>query len=338
MLIDTNARRAVEQADSELAESSSALTDNCITKFNLDDQDSIKEYFHEQGYVVIRQAIHNDKIDKFLAVYESIGNHPLFIYYSQSLHVAMRPQFNKYNFMQESMQNGSRLAFFKEFCRYYQSCIYDESVSQALTILDGEEKHVSRQNMFFDQSTGTIEHQDSWYLDTEPAGNLIGVWFALENIELNSGTFFVIPKSHNLGLIDRAEFPQHSDFVNEIFKKIDELNLQKKPMALNKGDILLWHPFLVHGAFSCQDESLSRKSFTSHFYPYGFKAKDVEKGKILSVYNHEQPKTTMNPNIYSSFKFNDYFYNILLYGLYIKDKFMSVKKSLSMRREDYISN
>jgi len=55
--------------------------------------------------------------------------------------------------------------------------------------------------MFFDQSVGTIEHQDSWYLDTEPAGRLIGVWYALEEIDRNSGPFFVVPKSHTLKLV-----------------------------------------------------------------------------------------------------------------------------------------
>ena len=37
--------------------------------------------------------------------------------------------------------------------------------------------------MFFDRSTGTVEHQDSWYLDTDPPGNLVGVWYALEDIQ-----------------------------------------------------------------------------------------------------------------------------------------------------------
>ena len=45
--------------------------------------------------------------------------------------------------------------------------------------------------MFFDKSKGTQLHQDTWYLDTQPRGNLVGVWIALENINMSSGPFVV---------------------------------------------------------------------------------------------------------------------------------------------------
>lgn len=105
-------------------------------------------------------------------------------------------------------------------------------------------------------------------------------------------------------------------------------------MCLKKGDILLWHPYLVHRAFQCKDESKSRKSFTSHFYPSDLKAKDTEKEKLLSIYNHDNPKKTKNKNISSAYRFNDYFYNILVYMLYVKNSLFK-KKLLSMHREDY---
>ena len=38
------------------------------------------------------------------------------------------------------------------------------------------------QNMIFDKSTSTVDHIDSYYLDTIPAGELVGVWIALEGI------------------------------------------------------------------------------------------------------------------------------------------------------------
>ena len=48
------------------------------------------------------------------------------------------------------------------------------------------------QNMFFDKSVGTVDHFDSWYLDTDPPGSLIGAWFALEDIDGKGGTFIFI--------------------------------------------------------------------------------------------------------------------------------------------------
>ena len=123
--------------------------------------------------------------------------------------------------------------------------------------------------------------------------------------------------------------------VAEVAKQMAELAIDKISMTLNRGDILLWHPFLIHGAFNCKDETLSRKSFTSHFYARKFQAKDTESGKVLSMYNHERPRPTENPRIYSAYRLNDYVYNMIVYGLYLKDKMNSVKSRLSMRREDY---
>jgi phytanoyl-CoA hydroxylase len=306
-----------------------------ITKFSLNEKNAIQDYYSAEGYVVIENAINSQKIDNFIDSYKAICKNPFFVYYSQSTHVGTRPIFNEFGFIKESMQNASRLAFFRDFCSRMQTCIYDKNVSNALSFISGENKHISWQNMFFDQSTGTVDHQDSWYLDTEPAGNLIGVWYALEDISIHSGAFFVIPSSHKYGLIDREKFPEHDSFVNEVKKLIASSSLEKKLMTLSKGDIILWHPYLIHGALSCQDQSFSRKSFTSHFYPYSFTPKDIEKGKLLSVYDHKNLKSTENHDIYTAYRFNDYFFNALVYGLYFKDKLLSFRKTLSMRREDY---
>jgi phytanoyl-CoA hydroxylase len=306
-----------------------------IKKFNLDDKKEIQEYYQNYGYVVISSAIDVKKIEAFLDAYKLIKNNPLFVYYSQSIHTCIRPELNEYGYIQESMKDASRLAFFRKFSKRFQACIYDDGVSQALTTLSGEKEHVSWQNMFFDQSTGTVEHQDSWYLDTEIPGNLIGVWYALENIHKDCGPFFVIPGSHKVGLLDRKKISDHNDFVDAVFDITSRLEESKKPMNLDRGDILLWHPYLIHGAFSCQDKSMSRKSFTSHFYPKSLNAKDTEKDKLISVYNHQKPRKTNNLNIYSAYGFSDYLYNMIVYILYLKDNFSSMKRSWSMRREDY---
>ncbi|MBE8189644.1 MAG: hypothetical protein HAW58_01985 [Candidatus Thioglobus sp.] len=305
-----------------------------MKKFNLNEAQEIHNYYQEFGYVVIKNVISASKINRFLGAYQQIKKNRFFVYYSQSIHIVTKPILNEFSYIKESMQNASRLAFFKDFSKSFQQCIYAENVSVALSKISKKEKHTSWQNMFFDQSVGTVEHQDSWYLDTEPPGNLIGVWYALEDIHPDSGAFFVVPKSHKIGLLDRNSYPNHNDFVNATKQQIAKFGVDKKAMCLQKGDILLWHPYLVHGAFQAADESKSRKSFTAHFYPSEFKAKDTEKSKILSIYDHKNPKKTENKNIYSAYKFNDYFYNILVYILYAKG-FLFKRKIFSMRREDY---
>lgn len=307
-----------------------------ITKFNLDNENEIHDYFNENGYVVIKNVIHHEKIDTFLAAYNSVKTHPLFVYYSQSLHINLRPSLNSFGYIQEAMENASRLVFFKSFSKSFKNCIYDENISTALSLITGEGHHVSWQNMFFDKSTGTIEHQDSWYLDTDPEGDLIGVWYALEDIHENAGPFFVVPKSHTkVGPLDRKKYPNHNVFVNAIRDEMnDDKSLHKIPMCLSKGDILLWHPFLIHGSFSCNDESYSRKSFTSHFYPSNKKPR-CSKGNVFSIYNHELPQKTFNNHITAAYRHHDSAYNIRVYLLYLKNRILGEYKKISMHREDY---
>ena len=147
------------------------------------------------------------------------------------------------------------------------SDLIDEQIS-------GVSHYISWQDMLFDRSVGTVDHQDSWYLDTMPYGRLIAGWFALEDIHLDSGPFFVYPFSHLLPRISETEYPKHKDFLAAIKRLRDKSDLKKKSMLLGKGSVLFWHPNLIHGADLVGDERHSRKSLTSHYFPVGCLRKD----------------------------------------------------------------
>lgn len=298
-------------------------------------RDDVDRRYREQGYVVFRNAIPDAAIETFLVAYRRIRSHPLFVYYSQSFQRCMRPKLSPQGFIMEAMQNASRLRLFGGFARSFQRCIYHANASRALSLVSGARQHVSWQNMFFDQSTGTVEHQDSWYLDTDPAGDLMGVWYALEDIDERAGAFFVGPGSHALGLLDRAQLPRHEDFVAATRTLIREHKIELRPMLLRRGDILIWHPFLIHGAFEQKDPRLSRKSFTSHFYPLGARAKDTEAGKRISIYDHAHPRPTENPDIFTAYRFPDLIYQAIVYGKYAVDTIRGGKQYLDMGRRAY---
>ena len=243
-----------------------------LVKFAIGDIAGIREHYEENGYVVLRGLIEHSVIDAFTVQYERIKRSRTFIYYSQSIHRAIRPELNEYGFIRESIQNPTRIGLFRRFSDTIKQCrIYHEAVTDALTALDGHKQHVSWQDMFFDLSTGTIEHADGWYLDTDPPGSLVGAWFALENIDKRAGPFFVMPGSHRVPPLDRARYPLHEEFRRATLEMVDEHGFKPLGMPIDKGDVILWHPFLVHGGFSNRDPRFSRKSLTSHFFPYGAK-------------------------------------------------------------------
>lgn len=220
-----------------------------ITKFTIDNVTGIKNYYEAYGYVVVRKLLENSKIDYFIKQYEKIKRNQLFIYYSQSVHQPLRPQITPEGFIEESMEKAHNLKFFPSFSNAILDCLIDQKISQTLSVLSGSSSHTMWQNMFFDKSTGTVEHQDHYYLDTDPPGNLIGVWYALEDIHPDSGCFFVIPGSHKGPVISRKNSsskkkgletlaPEHDEMRKKIMSLIQEQNYEYKAFPLDKGDVL----------------------------------------------------------------------------------------------------
>ena len=77
---------------------------------------------------------------------------------------------------------------------YAEEIISCNKISNVLQEILESNKFVNWQNMLFDRSTGTIDHADTWYLDTNPRGKMIASWIALEDINESAGRFFVYQK------------------------------------------------------------------------------------------------------------------------------------------------
>ena len=309
-----------------------------ITKFSASNKTKIKEYYQSQGYVVIKDILNHQKIDNFIDQYEKIKRNKLFIYYSQSLHLPLRPKITPEGFIKDSIERVMDLKFFPGFSKATSNCLLDRRVSDLLSIISGSSSHTLWQNMFFDKSTGTVEHQDHYYLDTDPPGSLIGTWYSLEDIHPDSGCFFVIPKSHKGTVLShknstskiegiKALVPEHDRMRRGIMNLIQERKYEYKALPLNKGDVLFWHPNTIHGAYKNENPKYSRKSFTAHFYPSHLKRLNAKTPRL---------KQSFNPNIYV--RANDlriYAWNAKQYAVYFLNKLRGKKVVVDMRRQSY---
>ena len=310
-----------------------------ITKFNLNNGTEIKEHYYSQGYVVVKDILNHENIDNFIQQYHKIKYNKLFVYYSQSLHLPLRPKITPEGFIEESMERVGDLRFFPEFSKSVLNCLIDRQISNVLSIISGLSKHTLWQHMFFDKSTGTVEHQDHYYLDTDPPGSLIGAWYALEDIHPKSGCFFVIPGSHKGLVIDpkcstsniegiEALIPEHEKMRKEIMNLIQEQEYEYKAFPLNKGDVLFWHPNTIHGAYKNENPDYSRKSFTAHFYPSHFKRANARTPWL---------KKSFNPDIYiRANTARIYAWNAKQYAAYLLNKLRRQKAVIDMRRKSYI--
>ncbi len=304
-----------------------ATADRQIQKFALVDGSRIRDYYREQGYVVVRSLMTHSKIDAFLEQYERVKSRRTFVYYSQSIHRAVRPALNEHGFITQSMQDATRLGLAPRFSRAIKACIYDRAISEALTVIDGHAKHVSWQDMFFDLSTGTIEHADSWYLDTDPGGALVGAWIALEDIQPDAGPFFVMPGSHRARALSKDDFSDHEQFRLATLEQIKAHGYTPKAMPLAKGDVLFWHPSTIHGGFANVDPRYSRKSFTSHYFPLGMRRQ--------SEVGQAELEPTANPDLLRLRLTGDRMNHLRLLRRFVRDARAGWAPVEDMRRQSY---
>ena len=224
-----------------------------------------KEKFKSEGYIIFKNLIDSKLIDNLINAYNNfkLSNS---IYYSQSEHNwrNTKEDLDDYSLLNCSIENFTNLIWSRSLSKSGREILQSETINKVLKGLSSNKEFCMWQNMLFDKSTGTVDHLDSWYLDTNPIGNLIAVWIALEDIHEDGGSFHIYPESHLNKNRDWGSM-HHKDFLLWInnFSK----TYKKKSIYLKKGDALFWHPLLIHGSSSQKVPGKSRKSITAHYYP-----------------------------------------------------------------------
>ena len=158
-------------------------------------------------------------------------------------------------------------------------CMRPEIIAVAETLV-GEPMglHLNLSNW---RSTTRNWHQDG-YLN--PDSNLdwyVAVWIALDDVHPDAGPFEYVPGSHRqFGVIrnDRMraalepheqgpDWPTHTErILTPIFEDaIAERELPVEQFLARKGDVLFWHPRLLHRGSTPNDPSIPRKSLISHY-------------------------------------------------------------------------
>lgn len=247
-------------------------------------------------FKIYKSAVNDKIIDELILAHEKFKKSSLSFFRAQGTLGFEKPILDKYGNQVNSVQNPHLLGIASNFSNLVKKIIYSDGVYKSLVNYTGSNFLTHYQSMFFDKSTSTKIHQDSWYLDTIPAGKLVGVWIALEDINVNAGSFYV-----------------YSDYIDKKLNpsEIDIIVKNKNNFYAQKGDILIWNSFAVHGADMPLNDELTRKSLTAHFYPKGLSIQEPPIKRSFSIYNHLNPISTSHPNINSATTISPIFYHIL---------------------------
>lgn len=248
-------------------------------------------------FKIYPSVISTQLIDEINSEHEKIKRSPFNFFRAQGYGEFERPELDKFGSQINSVHNPHLLGFFPHYTRLLKDVFFGHEITECLRDFYEFEKPVvfnHYQSMHFDKSTATALHQDTWYLDTIK-NSLVGVWFALEDIEPGCGPFCLYTDTDSR-IVGNSEFDFENLETDENFKKTFPTS-HKFDFYPKKGDVLIWNSKLIHGAVAPEQPNLTRKSLTSHYYPAGDEVQDQLIKRWLSIYNHKNPKKTFNKNI-----------------------------------------
>lgn len=248
-------------------------TEDPSPKFLADDTHSIKAYYDLNGYVIVKNIFSSQDCDAIRGLWDQEVKPSTEFIYRQATAKAERHVVNLKGWVMNPILNLQSInpRLFPKFRQYAtQSFFASKNLSQIFSSLIGASPKIV-QSMYFEGNSATWEHQDSYYLDSETIGEMSAAWIALEDIQAQAGRFFICPGSHKIQLDDHGIYnniaENHESYIASVVAKIKELNLEIRAPILNKGDVLFWNAWTIHGSLDSQDEKHSRSSITCHVIP-----------------------------------------------------------------------
>ena len=253
------------------------IPENFLEDYEYFSNSNIKDavnYYHENGYVVIRNAVDDSLLDSVNKHFDDeIMPYDGYLYRQ----TGGNPEKNKFNSNGQIVNPILNIhdLLTKKTNQFRTKGL--EALTNPVNISFTNEVFnappVLVQSMYFHGNAETWGHQDSYYLDSENFGTMVAGWIALEDIGPGAGRFFIYPKSNRLGLMKNtgslSVAKNHSGYKKEIIKWMQENELQCRAPALKKGDVLFWNANTVHGSLKTTDPEMSRRSLTCHFIPQG---------------------------------------------------------------------
>ena len=221
-------------------------------KQNNDNQESLLRYF-DRGFSVVRGFISTEKADEV--------NHE----------IERLRQNGELNFT-----NGNKLMFAIHKSETIKDIGLDADLMHFLDILmDGKTKLF--QSINFINGSQQKTHSDSIHMTTFPLGGLIGVWIALEDVDMENGALHYYPQSHRLPYYMNSDYDNegnfwklgekgYAEYEKMLAEKVAELNLEKEIFTCKKGDMLIWHANILHGGEPHIDKTRTRKSMVFHYF------------------------------------------------------------------------
>jgi ectoine hydroxylase-related dioxygenase (phytanoyl-CoA dioxygenase family) len=138
------------------------------------------------------------------------------------------------------------------------------------------------QTLNFPKPTQQAPHSDAIHFNTDPPGDMCGVWVAFEDVDMANGPLVYYPGSHqfpytryeDVGFEEpKDSFPSYNRFIqarNKAYERhvaalIERHGLKPEYGTMAKGEAIIWSANLLHGGTPQQDKTRTRHSQVTHY-------------------------------------------------------------------------
>nr|XP_044990926.1 phytanoyl-CoA dioxygenase, peroxisomal [Jaculus jaculus] len=236
-----------------------------------------RQFYEENGFLVIKNLVSDEDIERFRAEFEKICQKEV----SPTGLVIMRDVSTVQSQCTLSEQVVSKIQDFQEDEELFRYCTLPQILKyvECFTGPNIMSIHTMLINKPPDSGKKTSRHplhQDLHYFPFRPSNHIVCSWTAMEHIDRNNGCLVVLPGTHK-GSLKPHDYPQWEGGVNKMYHGIQDYqpDSARVHLVMEKGDTVFFHPLLIHGSGQNRTKGF-RKAISCHYASANCHCIDVE--------------------------------------------------------------
>ncbi|XP_076428871.1 phytanoyl-CoA dioxygenase, peroxisomal [Peromyscus maniculatus bairdii] len=225
-----------------------------------------RKFYEENGFLVIKNLVSDDDIQRFRAEFERICRKevkPLGITVMRDVTITKldyAPNEKVVTKIQDFQEDEElfRYCTLPQILKYVE-CFTGPNIMAMHTMLINKPsdsgKKTSRHPL----------HQDLHYFPFRPSDRIVCAWTAMEHIDRSNGCLVVLPGTHK-GTLKPHSYPKWEGGVNKMYHGIQDYKLDNNRvhLVMEKGDTVFFHPLLIHGSGRNKTQGF-RKAISCHY-------------------------------------------------------------------------
>ncbi|XP_062578730.1 phytanoyl-CoA dioxygenase, peroxisomal-like [Saccostrea cucullata] len=228
--------------------------------------DEQRQFYEDNGYIVIKNLVSKEKLDLYREEFEKICRKEIVV----PMLTIMRDVAIARSEFVPGQKAITKIQNFENDDVLFSYCALPEIVHyvQAFT----GKKVMSMHTMLINKppdpgqkSSRHPLHQDLYFFPFRPADRVVCSWTAMEKVNRENGCLVVLPGSHK-GELLQHDYPEWEGGVNKLYHGVRDFdpNAPRLHLCMEAGDTVFFHPLLIHGSGMNKTKGF-RKSISCHY-------------------------------------------------------------------------